>query len=181
MSDPKGPTGSENPESAEAAPPAAEEASAAEAPAAEAPASEAGSSEAPPDDGGAIDPRRTKDETPRRKKRKKKKKLESEAEPAPAPLRAELDVNGRERPKFLLKFPEDPELEGLIAAFEAGNYLKVRTEAPRLVERAERAEVKAAASELLRRIEPDPLIKFFLGTAVALFVAVVVYVYYSHG
>jgi capsular polysaccharide biosynthesis protein len=65
-------------------------------------------------------------------------------------------------------------------ARELGNYALVREDAPRLVERADDAEVKAAASELLRRIEPDPLVKFMLAVAVALFCAVVGYVYLSH-
>jgi hypothetical protein len=112
-----------------------------------------------------------------RPKRKKKKRSAPDPE---APARAELDVTGRERPAFLLNFPADPELELLIAAFEAGNYRAVRERAPRLAERTERAEVKAAALELARRIEPDPLVKFLLAVGILLFVAVVAYVYHSH-
>jgi hypothetical protein len=67
----------------------------------------------------------------------------------------------------------------LIAAFEVGNYAKVREQAPRLVERSESLEVKAAAAELLRRIEPDPLVKMLLAVAIGLFFAVVGFVYYS--
>lgn len=109
-------------------------------------------------------------------KKKRKKRAEGSVEERPA-----LDAKGRERPRFLLRFPNDPALEPLIAAFEAGNFARVREEAPRLIERTERADVKRAAEELLRRIEPDPLLKFFLGVAVAFFVAVVAYVYYVHG
>jgi len=120
------------------------------------------------------------DASPRRKKRKKRK-AEATEDAEASLLRPELDASGRERPKFLLHFPVDAELELLMAAFEAGNYFKVREEAPRLMAKTTRPEVKAAAAELLRRIEPDPLLKFFLGVAVALFVAVVAYVYYAHG
>jgi hypothetical protein len=122
-------------------------------------------------------------DAPRKKKKKKKRKAEDEAEVEreAAITRPERDAEGRDRPRFLLKFPEDPELEELMAAFEAGNFAAVRAEAPRLIERTERPEVKRAAEELLRRIEPDPLVKFLLGVAVFLFVAVVAYVYYAHG
>lgn len=118
------------------------------------------------------------DEPPRRKKKKKKKKVE---EPLTAAGRPELDPRGFERPRFLLRFPEDSELEGLMKAFEAGDYARVRTEAPKLAERTSRPEVKRAAEELLRRIETDPLIKFLLLLSIGLFTAVVAYVYYVHG
>ncbi|HYO95329.1 MAG TPA: hypothetical protein VER33_12495 [Polyangiaceae bacterium] len=112
------------------------------------------------------------------KKRKKKRK----AAPLTAAVgeRSELDEQGRERPPFLLRFPVDAALEELIEAFERGNYKKVRELAPGLIARSERAEVQAAARELLRRIEPDPLLKFLLFASMALFVAVVAYVYYAH-
>src|SRR5215207_409091 len=70
-----------------------------------------------------------------------------------------LDGNGRERPRFLLGFPQHPDLQRLVGAFEAGNYALVRNEAEGLAERAESAAVRDAALELRRRIEPDPLAK----------------------
>jgi hypothetical protein len=111
----------------------------------------------------------------KKKKGKKKKKI------APSEARPERDAQGRDRPTFLLDFPHDPELELLITAFEIGNYARVREVAPRLIERSDRPEVKAAAQELLDRIDPDPLVKFLLAVAVALFVAVVAITYHSHG
>ena len=96
---------------------------------------------------------------------------------APIPLNAE----GRERPRFLLAFPEDPELQRLVSAFEAGNYEAVRTGAPRLVAASEDPIVRAAARELRKRIDPDPLMKYLLGVAVALFVFVVWYTYQGQG
>lgn len=118
---------------------------------------------------------------------------DSAAEAAPTPKkrrtkrradrarRDELDARGMQRPAFVLDFPADPELDALVRAFEAGNFAFVREQAPRLVESSSNADVKAAARELLRRIEPDPLVKFLLGVAIALFVVVVSYVYHSHG
>lgn len=81
---------------------------------------------------------------------------------------AVLDPNGRERPRFLLGFPQHPELQRLVAAFEAGNYALVRDEAGALAERAESSAVRDAALELRRRIEPDPLAKYLLALTGAL-------------
>jgi len=91
-----------------------------------------------------------------------------------------LNREGRERPGFLLAFPDDPELQRLVQAFEAGNYEAVRLGAPRLAESTENAAVRAAARELRRRIDPDPLMKYLLGVAIALFVFVVWYTYQTH-
>ena len=52
---------------------------------------------------------------------------------APAPAEEEdrpLNAEGRERPRFLLKFPDDPELQRLARAFEAGNATKPCAKAP---------------------------------------------------
>jgi len=56
----------------------------------------------------------------------------------------------------------------------------VRKEAPRLVETAEDPAVRAAALELFRRIQPDPLIKYLLAVSVALLIFLVMYAYGSH-
>ena len=88
-----------------------------------------------------------------------------------------LDEQGRERPRFLLEFPNDPELQRLVRAFEAGNYALVREDAPELAARTEDPVVRAAARELRRRIDPDPLMKYLLWVALGLFVFVVWYTY----
>jgi hypothetical protein len=113
----------------------------------------------------------------RRKKKRKKAAVEEPAEPEPPPLTAD----GRERPLFVLGFPKDLELERLVQAFEAGNYAFVREEAPKLAERASSEAVRQAARELTRRIEPDPLIKLLLALSFALFVALAVWAYKTHG
>src|SRR4051794_35399257 len=100
--------------------------------------------------------------------------------PAPAPATeasAELNAEGRERPRFLLEFPNDPALQQLVRAFEAGNYQAVRTGAAKLAESTEDPIVRAAARELGRRIDPDPLLKYLLFVALGLFVFVVWYTY----
>jgi len=101
--------------------------------------------------------------------------------PEPAPPASEaasvLNAEGRERPHFLLAFPDDPALQALVRAFEAGNYDAVRRGAPKLAESTEDPIVRAAARELGRRIEPDPLMKYLLFVALGLFVFVVWYTY----
>ena len=64
---------------------------------------------------------------------------------------------------FAQNFPEDPELGRLVAAFEAGDYRTVRDEAPKLAERTQDPEVRRAALELRKRIDPDPLQLYLLG------------------
>lgn len=88
-----------------------------------------------------------------------------------------LNSDGRERPRFLLKFPADPELMRLARAFEAGNYEAVREGASKLAESTADPIVREAARELRRRIDPDPLMKYLLWVAVLLFVLVVWYTY----
>ena len=99
---------------------------------------------------------------------------------APPPAAEEerpLNSDGRERPRFLLKFPDDPELQRLVRAFEVGNYEAVRDGANKLAEVTADPIVREAARELRRRIDPDPLMKYLLGVAVLLFVFVVWYTY----
>jgi hypothetical protein len=71
---------------------------------------------------------------------------------------------------FAQNFPEDPELGRLVAAFEAGDYRTVRDEAPKLAERTQDPEVRRAALELRKRIDPDPLQLYLLGLTFALLV-----------
>jgi len=84
-----------------------------------------------------------------------------------------LNAEGRERPRFLLEFPDDPELQRLVREFEAGNYRAVREGSAKLAESTEDPIVRAAARELARRIEPDPLMKYLLFVALGLFVYIV--------
>jgi hypothetical protein len=130
-------------------------------------------SEAPAGEAAASD-------APKRRKKRKKRAPASEAEPA-VPKEPALTPDGRERPLFLLGFPEDPELARLVHAFEAGNYAFVREHAPKLAERASSPRVRDAARELARRIEPDPLIKLLLALSVALFVVLAFWAYKTHG
>ena len=91
---------------------------------------------------------------------------------------AALDASGRERPRFLLGFPQHPDLARLSVAFEAGNYALVRAEAEALAERAESPAVRDAALELRRRIEPDPLAKYMLALTAALLLFLAYFAYH---
>ncbi|MCA9641643.1 MAG: hypothetical protein H6718_09465 [Polyangiaceae bacterium] len=115
-------------------------------------------------------------DTPKRRRKKRKRAAAKQGL-----RRAELDAGGRERPRFLLDFPEDPELERLIEAFELGNYHQVRELAPNLIEHGKSPEVRSAARELRRRIEPDPLLKYLLLATLLLLGALVWYAYARHG
>jgi hypothetical protein len=91
--------------------------------------------------------------------------------------RPRLNALGEERPAFLLDFPHDPELETLIAAFEHGNFHKVRKEAPELAQKTSDPEVRRAALELRRRIDPDRLLVTLLILSFVLFGFLVTWVY----
>jgi hypothetical protein len=71
--------------------------------------------------------------------------------------RPEADV-----PAFARSFPEEPRLDALVQAFVRGDYARVRREGPALAETAEKAEVKSAARELVRRTNADPLMVLLL-------------------
>ena len=79
--------------------------------------------------------------------------------------------------EFTRSFPDDPELKRLVEAFESGDYYTVRTGAPALAESASNPEVKKAALELRRRIEPDPAQLYLLGLTLALLVFLVAWFY----
>jgi hypothetical protein len=118
-------------------------------------------------------------ELPRKKKKKKKKKAEADE---PSEPRQELDEEGRERPAFVLDFPKHPELDRLVKAFELGNYAYVRERARDLSDDAdEDRAVRLAAAELLRRIEPDPLVKGLLALSVILLLVITFWAYRTHG
>ena len=76
----------------------------------------------------------------------------------------------RRIPPFARDFPEDPELGALVDAFEAGDYWRVRREAPKLAARAHDESVRAAARELCSRTGTDPLAKGLLLLTLAILV-----------
>jgi hypothetical protein len=110
-------------------------------------------------------------------RKKKKKRKQEPAEEGPNPI----GPDGRERPTFVLAFPSDPELDRLVKAFELGNYAYVREHGPALLAKSENAAVREATRELVRRIEPDPLIKILLAISVSLLLLLALWAYKTHG
>lgn len=88
-----------------------------------------------------------------------------------------LDRDGRERPAFIFSYPDDPDLAKLTAAFERGDFRTVGHGAKSLAESATNPEVKAAARDLLLRIQPDPLVRSFWFIAVVVFTFLVAWSY----
>lgn len=96
-------------------------------------------------------------EPPPKKRRKKRKKSTLEPEVV-------YDL------PFARAWPEDPELRPLVEAFSRGNYAYVRQNAAGVAERASDPKVKAAARDLRRRIDPDPVAGVLLLVAIGLLV-----------
>ena len=88
--------------------------------------------------------------------------------------------DGVERPRFLLSFPPDPQLDQLVEAFEKGDYWTVRQETDALIEKTDDEDVREAALELRERIEPDPLMRYLLVGSVVLLIALTFFAYH-HG
>jgi hypothetical protein len=118
---------------------------------------------------------------PKKKKKKKKKKRRAAEAAEEKPAGPALSPEGWERPGFVLEFPKDEELDRLVRAFELGNYAFVRENAKKLADGSADESVRRAAGELLRRIDPDPLVKILFFMSVALFAFMVFYAYRTHG
>jgi len=112
---------------------------------------------------GEAKPRdsRTKSADAASKKKRKKRKPVADAASITAPAVAD-------RPPFAQAFPSDAELDRLLACFQAGDYASVRSGAPALAHATKSDDVRRAARELQRRIEPDRTATLLLGLAVAL-------------
>lgn len=98
------------------------------------------------------------------------------SDPAPNVVQR-LDADGRERPRFLLSFPSDPQLDVLVRAFEEGNFALVRESAPKLATSTADPAVRDAALELRRRIDPDPTVVRLLLLSLALLAFVAIWAY----
>lgn len=103
---------------------------------------------------------------------KRKRRRRRGVEEAPAEQEVQAKAGGPPVDEHLTAFarawPRDPALDALVAAFEAGNYALVRTEAPALAQRTEDDTVRRAARELRRRLDPDPVAVYMLAAAAAL-------------
>ena len=84
------------------------------------------------------------------------------------------------RAAFLEDFPEHEALSLAVTAFENGNYAEVRKLCQELLKREDDTEVRRAATELLRRIEPDRLVVAVLWASFLMLALVVLWAY-GHG
>ncbi len=84
------------------------------------------------------------------------------------------------RPRFLSGFPKHEGLSRAALAFEQGNYAQVRVLCKQLLEREDDADVREAAAELLRRIEPDRLVLAILWGSFILLGLIILWAY-GHG
>jgi hypothetical protein len=73
-----------------------------------------------------------------------------------------MSLSRQDVPAFARGFPENDLLDELVLAFQAGDYAKVRRDAPRIASASDDDEVKRAAQELVRRTRADPLMKWLL-------------------
>lgn len=85
----------------------------------------------------------------------------------------------RRVPAFARAFPPDAELARLVDAFEAGEFRRVRDEAPALAAKTGDEAVARAARELLARTRPDPLAIFLVALPGALLLFYVAW-FFSH-
>lgn len=97
----------------------------------------------------------------------------SSPEPEPEPVRP-LAPAARARPKFAKGFPANAELDGLLEAFERGDYRAVR-EGTAALAKAEDDDVRKAAAALRARTDPDPFAKMVLALTLALIAWISIY------
>lgn len=138
-----------------------------------------GEAQASPD---ATPAREDADAEARPARRKRKKPRAAAASEEVAQDEAASDERSSPRagiPAFALGFPEDPALQALVAAFEQGDYARVRREAPALIKQTESAAVRKAARELVKRLDPDPVAVYLLAGA-ALLLAFLACWYWAH-
>lgn len=116
---------------------------------------------------------------PKKKKKKKRRATPSNVDADAANVRVYPGIEDDQVPAFARSFPEDPTLDELVVAFEAGRYAEVRERAQKLVHETEREAVRRAAREMLKRLEPDPLAIYLLAGAAVLLVFLAGY-YWLH-
>ena len=82
--------------------------------------------------------------------------------------------------EFLSAFPQHPVLAQAVSAFVAGNYHDVQVICPRILSSDADEDVKDAARELLRRLQPDRLLINILWGTLLLLVILSLWAW-SHG
>lgn len=93
------------------------------------------------------------------------------------PPRARRRPRSPARARFLDRFPSHEGLFQAVLAFESGNYADVRHLCEGLLRKENDPEVRRAANELLRRINPDRLVVAILWGSFVLLGLVVLWAY----
>jgi hypothetical protein len=88
---------------------------------------------------------------------------------------------GADLPRFAARFPDDPALGALVAAFARGDYARVHEGGGALLASGPSPEVRAAVLELQARTRPDPLAKLFFGLPAVLLVVLSAYWWWKAG
>jgi hypothetical protein len=79
------------------------------------------------------------------------------------------------RPRFARAMPRDARIEGLLAAYTAGDFARVRREGARVLASDADASVKEAAREIVKRTSADPLAVALVALTGLLLVALTVW------
>ena len=110
------------------------------------------------------------EDAPRVVKKRKKKRVKK-ADPVEATEHESTEPPRSDVPAFALAYPlDDEDLEEIARLFEQGHYGDVRERAMKLVHQTERDEVRRAARDVLKRLEPDPVAKYLIAGAAVLLV-----------
>lgn len=106
----------------------------------------------------------------------KKRSRTAEKSPGKTQGKKGAKAKAAPRPAFAADYPRHEGLDQLLVAFEAGNYAFVREHAPRLAEADVAENVRNAAKDLRRRIDPEPTAAYLWALGVAL--VLLLYMFY---
>jgi hypothetical protein len=84
-----------------------------------------------------------------------------------------------DRPAFAKDFPQHPEIDRVLDLFERGNYARAREDARALVKSTDDDAVRAAAREILKRLDPEPAAIYLVAIS-ALLLALLAGWYWTH-
>ena len=84
-----------------------------------------------------------------------------------------------DRPAFAKDYPQHPELDRVLDLFERGNYARAREDARSLAKSTDDDAVRAAAREILKRLDPEPAAMYLVAIS-ALLLAILAGWYWTH-
>lgn len=84
------------------------------------------------------------------------------------------------RPVFAKDFPPDADLDRILDLFDRGNFALAREGAQALLKRSEDDDVRSAARQILKRMEPEPAATYLIAIS-AVLLAILAGWYWMHG